>query len=113
MLIALNAATRPAPRLVIKKSRPRKNALSTADFQFQRWSKFITGCRIIPATASQMVFELVSDIRSSYCGTDMSRYHLPCSVQPQAEVVRAVYLFEDAVPRYCAGQHSCRLAHLL
>src|SRR5262245_51086763 len=113
MLMALNAATRPAPTFVIKKSRPRKNALSTADFQFQRWSRLITGCRNIPATASQIVFELVNNIRSRDCGTDMSRDHLPCSVQPEAEVVRAVYLLEDAVPRCCTSQHSCRLAHLL
>src|SRR5262245_12817318 len=113
MLMALNAAARPAPMFVIKKSRPRKNALSTADFQFQRWSRLTIGCRIIPATASHTVFELVNNIRSCNGGTDMRRYRLPRSAQPEAVVVSAIYLLEDFIPRRCAGQHSCSLAHLL
>src|ERR1700681_4871029 len=43
--MAATAAGRPAERLVAKNNEARKSELSTADFQFQRWTRYFTGSR--------------------------------------------------------------------
>src|ERR1035437_6993952 len=42
--MAPRAARQPTSKFIVKKIRPRKNALNTADFQFQRRMKRSTGC---------------------------------------------------------------------